>query len=115
MTVKSSNTPVSYDSRYTYNDINQTDWWAAYVSTAKKLGYISSSNAKFESGRDITRAEALSIIMKFKKVPIKFDSGSTYADIKTTDWWAAYVSTAKKLGYISPTNKEFRPGDPITR
>lgn len=111
----SKGTPSSFSSLHTYGDIKSTDWWAPYVSTAKKLGYISATNINFEPNRPITRAEAMKIIMNFSGTKMSFDSKYTYSDIKSTDWWAQYVSTAKKLGYISATQTKFRPNDPISR
>jgi hypothetical protein len=35
--------------------------------------------------------------MKAKKIDLKFDKKYSYNDIKSSDWWAAAVSTAKKL------------------
>jgi hypothetical protein len=34
--------------------------------------------------------------MKAKGIKLTFNSGYSYKDIATTDWWAAAVSTAKK-------------------
>lgn len=57
----------------------------------------------------------MKIIMNFSGLKIVFDSQYTYADIKSTDWWAPYISTAKKLGFISATQTRFRPNDTISR
>lgn len=104
-----------FSSPYTYADIKKTDWWAPYVSSAKKLGYISATNVNFEPNRPITRAEAMKIIMNFSGIKIAFDSGNTYSDIKSSDWFAPYISTAKKSGFISATQTKFRPNDTISR
>ena len=111
----SRGTPSVYDPSHTYADIKSTDWWAPFVSTAKKLGHISATNTNFEPNRPITRAEAMKIIMNFSGLKTGFDAKYTYADIKSTDWWAPFVSTAKKLGHISATQTKFRPNDSISR
>ncbi len=119
MTVIASGAMPAYDVDYTYGDIRATDWFAPYVSTAKKLGHISATNANFEPNRPITRAEAMKILLNFKGANTSFepayDKNYTYDDVWPTDWFAPYVSTAKKLGYISATNLDFRPQDPISR
>ncbi len=104
-----------FNKTYTYSDINSADWWAPYVSTAKRLGYISATNTTFEPNRAITRAEAMKIIMNFSWIKVVFDAKYTYGDIQPTDWSAAYISTAKKSGFISATASNFRPNDAISR
>ncbi|HBB27130.1 TPA: hypothetical protein DCZ36_01365, partial [Candidatus Gracilibacteria bacterium] len=111
----SKGTTALFNKIYTYADIKTSDWWAPYVSTAKRLGFISATNVNFEPNRPITRAEAMKIIINFSGVKKSFDAKYTYGDIKSTDWSAPYVSTAKKLGYISATATKFRPNDPISR
>lgn len=86
MTNLSKGTTSVFNKLYTYLDIKTTDWWAPYVSTAKRLGYISATNVNFEPNRPITRAEAMKIIINFSGVKKSFDAKYTYSDIKSTDW-----------------------------
>lgn len=115
MIMKSAKISVKYDPNFTFSDIRSTDWWASYVSTAKKLNMINPNNPNFEPNRPITRAEALTIIMKFKWIALSYNSKYTYLDIKSSDWWGSAVSTAKSKGYISATNKNFNPLSKISR
>ena len=113
--MNAANVTTAYDAASTYDDVSADDWWAPYVSTAKKKGYISANNSTFRPTDDITRAEAIKILLGIKNIQAMYDESNTYDDISPDDWWAPYVSTAKKLGYISATNSTFRPNDTITR
>ena len=113
--MNASGVDTAYDPANTYNDIDPADWSAPYVSTAKKLGYISATNANFRPNDPITRAEAIKIIMNVKQVSVSYDPANTYNDIDPADWSAPYVSTAKSNGYISATNANFRTNDQISR
>lgn len=53
---------LSFDKNQTYEDINEKDWWTPAVTTAKKLGYISQINDKFNPSSTISRHEAVIII-----------------------------------------------------
>ena len=117
MSMISKSVPLNYtfDSDFSYSDINPNDWWAPLVSTAKKLWYISQTQQKFRPKDRITRAEALKIILNFKQVDASYNPSFTYNDVNWTDWFAPYVSYSKQHWYISMTNILFRPNDPITR
>ena len=117
MSMISKSVPLNYtfDSDFSYSDINPNDWWAPLVSTAKKLWYISQTQQKFRPKDRITRAEALKIILNFKQVDVSYDSSFIYNDVNKEDWFAPYVSYSKQHWYISMTNILFRPNDPITR
>ncbi|MCK9272222.1 S-layer homology domain-containing protein [Candidatus Gracilibacteria bacterium] len=113
--LKSAQIPAIFYNDYVFDDINEKDWWSPAVSTAKKLGYISRENKKFNPDKSITRAEALQIIMNIKGVKLSFDKNQTYEDINEKDWWTPAVTTAKKLGYISQINDKFNPSSTISR
>jgi N-acetylmuramoyl-L-alanine amidase len=115
MVVLASGQSPKFDAAYSYGDVKSSDWFASYVSTAKKLGYVSAANANFEPNRSITRAEAMKILMNFRKATIQYNASYSYGDVKSSDWFASYVSTAKRFGYISATNSSFRPNDSISR
>jgi len=53
---------LNFDKNQTYEDINEKDWWAPAVTTAKKLWYISTKNKKFNPNSPISRHEAVIII-----------------------------------------------------
>lgn len=57
----------------------------------------------------------MKIIMNFSGVKMGFDAKYSYGDIRSTDWSAPYISTAKKSGFISATQTKFRPNDSISR
>jgi hypothetical protein len=100
---------------YTFKDIANTDWYAPYVSTAKRLGYISRFENQFSPNTPILRAEFLQILLKMKQISSQYNETYTYQDIGPSDWYTPYVSTAKRLGYISASQKNFSPNATITR
>jgi hypothetical protein len=115
MAMLSSKLAPQYNAAYSYDDVAASDWWAPYISTAKKYGYISQTNREFRPNDSITRAEAIKILMNVSGRTSSYNAAYSYDDVAASDWWAPYISTAKKYGYISQTNREFRPNDSITR
>jgi len=105
-----------FDEKYTYDDIKDISyWWTKYVCSANKLWYISKENKLFRPSDNISRAEALKLIMSFKKIKTEYNSSYTFSDIKQDEWWSKYISTAAKMEYISSQNDKFNPKNPITR
>ncbi len=97
-----------------YGDLSSGSEFCGYVQILSAKSVIR-EDSSFEPDRSITRAELLKIVMLASELSPRYDPAYTYDDIAADDWWAPYVSTAKKYGYISQTNTIFRPNDPITR
>ncbi|HBA45084.1 TPA: hypothetical protein DEG21_05270 [Patescibacteria group bacterium] len=55
------------------------------------------------------------MILKAAKIPAIYYPDYTFSDIKSTDWWAGAVSTAKKLDYANKNNKNYNPLRSISR
>ena len=105
-----------YDEKFVFDDVSDKSyWWTKYVCSAKKLWYISSENSYFRPGYNITRAEALKMIMSFKKIDAKYDSKYTFTDTLESDWWTKYISTAWKMQIVAMDNSYFNPTSSITR
>lgn len=105
-----------YNEKYTFEDVKDKNyWWTKYVCSAKKLNYISSNNYFFRPLENITREEALKMILNFKKANINYDEKYTFEDVKKEDWSAKYISSWAKLWIISNSNKYFNPKTKITR
>ncbi len=100
-----------------YGDLLADSEFCAYVTALRQADVIRVHDA-FEPDRDITRSELLKIVVEASissEETITYDADFTYDDIDPDMWWAAYVSTAKRLGHISAENENFRPNDAITR
>jgi hypothetical protein len=86
---------------------------AQYVKTYKIMnGY---SNGEFRPNDYLNRAEATKAIItsgKLKLIPTK----NTFKDVKSTDWFSKYVSTALSYGLISGYEGNlFKPTKNITK
>ncbi len=105
-----------YDKKYTFLDVyDESFWWTKYVCEAKKNNYISSSNDYFKPMSDITRAEALKMILNYKKLSVSYNAKIQFKDVKPNDWWTKYITTAGEKWFISTKNDYFYPKQLITR
>jgi hypothetical protein len=43
---------------------------------------------------DITRAEALKMILNYKKLSVSYNAKIQFKDVKPNDWWTKYITTA---------------------
>ncbi len=96
---------IKYDKQYGFSDIKENQWFAKYVSTAKKLGIISDKD-KFYPDSNITCAEAYKIIIE------AFDTDTKPSDLGL--WFTKYMETAKQNNMIylnADPNKEITRGD----
>lgn len=95
-----------------YNDY-QNHWAATQIKTAMNKGWVKTTS-EFRPDASITRAEFIKIVNKafgFKKKT----TTEPFNDVVSTDWWYNEVLIALGNGYISTSNSNFRPKDPITR
>lgn len=95
-------------------DVDADGEWCGYV-TKLLSNRVIRSHETFSPDNFITRAELLKMAVLSSGVSVAYDAQFGYEDVHESDWFAPYVSTAKKLGYISATNTKFRPNDAITR
>lgn len=86
-------------------------WIVPFAEKARELGFIQATDA-FHPNNQITRAEAIKILLNVSWKTIKEYQSSTFSDI--SGWKINFIETAKELGIISSADK-FRPDDSITR
>lgn len=102
-----------------FTDLQPGDWYYQYVTFAHSQGFISGySDGSFHPNESITRAEAVTLVMKEAGI-IAYDTSNlfhTFTDIHESDWFAISVAAATDKGIIQGYGDgTFRPYDDITR
>ncbi len=101
-----------------FTDLLEADWFYGYVLSAADLDIVSGyDDGTFRPNSEVTRAEALKIILvaggitEFASVVPNFEDVDTVAD-----WYSKYTAYAKLSGLISGyTDGTFRGNQSITR
>jgi len=108
---------VYYDPYYTFSDIDQSTWYAKYVSTAYKLGFVDGFDGKFWPLNRVSKVEALKILMNINSIVIPSSmSNNPYPDVLSGAWYAPFVEVAKNNDYIdTPSGEYFHPANGINR
>lgn len=103
----------------TFSDVRCADWFGHYVNYLALEKIISGyQDGTFRPGNEITRAEALKILLYAKGLEDTDVSGyaTPFSDLKTGDWYNQIVLIASKLGIVSGyQNGTFGPNRSITR
>ena len=96
----------------TFSDIAEDTWEARVTNKAVELWIISKDNKEFRPTANITRAEAMKMLMNTMELKKSDATESSFSDVT---WWAiAYIDWAKDLWLVS-ANTKFRPEDNMTR
>lgn len=107
-----------WDGSFPFTDLNSEDWFIGYVSHAHSLGVVGGySDGSFQANNNITRAEALKILVEaagninVNAVSPNFDD----VDL-SNDWFAMYTSWAMTNNIVSGYDDGgFHPNQDITR
>ena len=106
----------NWSSENNFSDVSADKWYNNAVSTLCHMGVLGGySDGTFRPNAPITRAEFAKIAVSFAQA-----NGSAvysyFTDVKTTDWFAPYVTTAKDSGLIEGySDGSFKPENRITR
>ncbi|MFA6343106.1 MAG: S-layer homology domain-containing protein, partial [Candidatus Gracilibacteria bacterium] len=104
-------------------DVHTTDWFSAAVSKAKSLGVVVGSKNYFLPFNQITRAEALKVVLATIYADQEIHGNAlTFTDVSATAWYYRYISFAVDHSFISgyvdgqgnPLNL-FGPNNNLTR
>ena len=99
-----------------FSDVSADKWYNNAVSTLCNMGVIGGyADGTFRPDAPISRAEFAKIAVSFTQ-----NTGSAtynyFTDVKTTDWFAPYVTAAKDAGLIEGySDGSFKPESKITR
>lgn len=99
----------------TFSDV--TNHWASeYINEAVTLGIVNGMpDGTFAPDKEMTRAEFATILWNMAEKP-ETESTSSFADVKSEDWYFKQIAWAFEKGYINGiSNAEFNPNGTITR
>ena len=105
-----------WSSENNFSDVSADKWYNNAVSTLSHMGVIGGyADGTFRPDAPISRAEFAKIAVSFTQ-----NTGSAtynyFTDVKTTDWFAPYVTAAKDAGLIEGySDGSFKPESKITR
>lgn len=105
-----------WSSENNFSDVSADKWYNNAVSTLSRMGVIGGyADGTFRPDAPISRAAIAKIAVSFTQ-----NNGSAvynyFTDVKTTDWFAPYVTAAKDAGLIEGySDGSFKPESKITR
>jgi hypothetical protein len=99
----------------TFSDVKKGEWFCGVATHAKKIRIIEGINGKFLPTRNVTRAEAVKILIETRGDIMSMVSLNPFTDVNKDAWHAKYVYHAKRLGFVSGKDGKFEPDRPITR
>lgn len=99
-----------------FSDVKSNDWFSGYVCAALSKNIVTGySGNSFKPSQSITRAEAVSILVKSIGLPISANANSLFKDV-TVAWQTAYINSASKYDLINGyADKTFKPNNNISR
>ncbi len=99
-----------------FPDMDANDWFCDVVSKAHQQGYVEGDEGYLYPGREITRAEALKVVLEIMNVDIPDITVKPFDDVELDRWYAKYVAKAKELNIVEGMgNNLFEPNRSITR
>ena len=99
-----------------FSDVKSSDWFSGSVCAASSKNIVTgyAGNA-FKPSQPITRAEAVSILIKSLGLPISTNVNSRFRDVSVV-WQSAYINAATKYSLVSGyADSTFRPNNNISR
>lgn len=106
-------------SAQTYSDV-PTDFWAydQVERVSAKNWFNGYPDGRFMPDSSITRAEAMTVIVKFLGLELKTPQVSSYHDVDVAEWYTPYIEAGKRLFPEIPAYNgtvSFQPDMPMTR
>ena len=102
-----------------FPDVDNTLWFAPYVSTAKKLQLISGyPDGTYRPTQEVNRAEFIKIAMSlqanYRSDVDPRDAIAQYSDLDTDEWYMPFLSFAFNQGFLNYSDR-FEPTEGMTR
>lgn len=101
-----------------FTDVPVGHWSELVVHQLRDLGItngISVSENKFGLGKEITRAEFVTFLVRLKKWELIVPETATFVDVNISDWFYKSIETATANNVLSGSVSTFRPLENITR
>lgn len=102
----------------TFDDVKAGDWFNKAVGVLATKGIISGDgNGKFRPNDTISRAEFISIVVKYTEATLASEINLPYTDVKAGDWFYNAIRIAASKSWVSgyPGDTKFLPNNKITR
>ena len=96
-----------------YYDVDESHWAYPCITQMSRLGIISGSDGFFRPNDSVTRAE----FVKLLNVTFGIASSSepSFSDVSGDEWYAPYISGAKKAELVNGFGDEFMPRNSLSR
>lgn len=109
--------PASAASVDEMTDVKPSAWYYDHVKKAMELGYFGgTSETTFEPEGKMTRAMFVQALANAADVDLNKYPGTSFYDVKATDWYAAAINWAVINGVTSGTGgNKFSPNAALTR
>lgn len=102
------------DNKGKFMDVEDDQWYTKYVMNSAFLGMISADkNKNIRPMGTLSTAEFLKMIVVGLDIPQELSF--TYADVKQSDWFAAYAGAAQKYQMFPARRSKLEPGRLVTR
>ncbi|OWR32984.1 hypothetical protein CDO73_00295 [Saccharibacillus sp. O23] len=101
-----------------FNDLDQASAWSRdSILQAKLLGlFEGDAQGNFRPGDQITRQEMAKILVQLLNLPLETAADSSFSDVDSKAWSAAYIEAALKAGIMQGYgNGKFDPQAVMTR
>lgn len=101
-----------------FSDVATTHWAFSYIAEMSNRGVLSGyPDGKFYPNSQVTRAEFAKIMTSAAGLILANPTEQIFEDVKTTDWHAPYVHTAKDFlgSYILSGKSYYYPNSPALR
>jgi hypothetical protein len=106
-------------------DVDSNDWFYSYVTFARDLGIVDDNDGEFRPDEDITRAEAMAVLVRLELDGDDLDdlldqnyddSDIDFNDVDEDTWFAPYIVYGQDEDLIQGySNGAFRPENRISR
>ncbi len=112
--IRGATLPEDYACKSYYSDVTTNDWICRAVELSADAGLVSRERKTFDPGKDISKSEALSILMKSMGITIETGADRTGYDADVVQWQVNVLESALKHNIISSA-KDFAPNRSATR
>ncbi|MZF44585.1 MULTISPECIES: S-layer homology domain-containing protein, partial [Bacillus cereus group] len=99
----------------TFPDVPADHWGIDSINYLVEKGAVKGNDkGMFEPGKELTRAEAATMMAQILNLPIDKDAKPSFADSQG-QWYTPFIAAVEKAGVIKGTGNGFEPNGKIDR
>ena len=99
----------------TFPDVPADHWGIDSINYLVEKGAVTGNDkGMFEPGKELTRAEAATMMAQILNLPIDKDAKPSFADSQN-QWYTPFIAAVEKAGVIKGTGNGFEPNGKIDR